>query len=273
MEAQKVRATWVVLDRQACCIWCSSAFFCFSDISFLGFPNPCSPAFFPFCSQLKKEEGKYCMEQLQCNLVIVKRFDAKILRLNLRASSENARNVPKNQTLTSTSATTTTTIVAATSGEEALLQREALSNHVSSIHGKITYSISEEATSSSSPEVRTPFTATDKGTSSASSSEPGTSPHTSGKAVNTCTDHTDGDALIIETDSASDYGLVDAPSGDESSSDESCAGIIARHPVCRTANASPERRSKGSIVRYFRPSDLMPQPYSLTNGKISSPCL
>eukprot|EP00250_Pteridium_aquilinum_P011050 c19806_g1_i1 orf=1-744(-) len=93
MEARSVGATWVVLD-----------------------------------SQLKKEESKFCTEQLQCNLVIVKRSDAKILRLNLRASSESGRILAEHPTVKS--AISTSTPVGPTSSDEALLQREALSNHV-----------------------------------------------------------------------------------------------------------------------------------------------
>eukprot|EP00250_Pteridium_aquilinum_P018922 c24233_g2_i1 orf=347-3181(-) len=235
MEAQRVKATWVVLD-----------------------------------SQLKKDASKCCIDQLQCNLVIVKRSDAKILRLNLKASSDQERSCAKSPALTTTMAMTT--MVGTLSSEEALLQREALSNHVSSSHGKLTYIISEEAASSGSPGGRTPFTATDKGTSSASSSESSTSPLTSAEAIKTCTIQRDDDAFVVETDSGSDY---DAPSDAESSSDELHDMVMGRRPISRTANASPEHRYKGSSVRYFRPSDLMPQPwldYSLTSAVKRESC-
>lgn len=230
MEAQKVNATWVVLD-----------------------------------SQLKKDESKCCMDQLQCNLVIVKRFDAKILRLNLKAHSDHERS--RIECPPSTTPTTKTTLGTTLSSEEAHLHREALSNHVSSIHGKLVYTISEEAASSGSPGGRTPFTATDKGTSSASSSESSSSPLPSAETMKTCTNQRDADAFIVETDSASDCGYGDAPSDAESSSDEAYDLVMGRRPISRTANASPEHRYKGSSVRYFQPSDLMPQPwldYSLT---------
>lgn len=234
MQAQSVGATWVVLD-----------------------------------SQLKREEGKCCLDQLQCNLVIVKRSDAKILRLNLRASSESGRHIAENPS--SNKAISSSPSVGLASSDESLSQRvlsnhvSVLSNHVSSVHGKLTYPISEEGASSSSPEVRTPFTATDKGTSSASSSDQGTSPLTSTEAVKTCTIPKIGDTSIIETDSASDYGLVDAHSDEESSNDESCADVVPGRSLCRTANASPEL---GSSLRYPKSSGVARQTwhdYSVQN--------
>lgn len=229
MEAQRVKATWVVLD-----------------------------------SQLRKEESKYCMDQLQCNLVVVKRLDAKILRLNLKACSDPERS----RVACPSTSQTPTTIVANLSLQETFSTREALSNHISSIHGKQTYTISEEATSSGSPGGRTPFTATDKGTSSASSSESSASPHTRNETLKMCPSQRGNDVLIVETDTASDYEYGDVPSdADSSSDDESYHVAMGRRPISRTANASPEHRCKGSSVRYFQSSDIMPGPwldYSLT---------
>ncbi|KAI5061924.1 hypothetical protein GOP47_0022463 [Adiantum capillus-veneris] len=216
MEAQSVGATWVVLD-----------------------------------SQVKKDEGKLCMERLQCNLVIVKRSDAKILHLNLRASMESGRDMA--QQTTSTNAFSECASLGS-KGCDDIHEGDTISNHAS-IHGKLGYTVSEEG-ASSSPEVRTPFTATDKGTSSATSSEPGTSPFSSIEVVKTCTDHRDNDAPVVESDLGSDYGLVDAISDDDSSNDESCGDVAACRLLCRTTNASPEHRTHGSGVRYVEASDV-----------------
>ncbi|MCO5572992.1 hypothetical protein L7F22_026754 [Adiantum nelumboides] len=215
IEAQSIGATWVVLD-----------------------------------SQLKKDEGRLCMEQLQCNLVIVKRSDAKILQLNLRASTESGRDMTEHTT------STTAFSESASVGSKCYNEVETISNHASSTLGKLGYPVSEEG-ASSSPEVRTPFTATDKGTSSASSSEPGTSPFSSKEVVKACTNHTDHDALAIESDLGSDYGLVGALSDDDSSNDESCGDVAACRFLCRTTHASPEHRTHGSVVRYLEPSDVV----------------
>lgn len=224
LEAQRVRATWVVLD-----------------------------------SQLKKEE-KCCMEQLNCNLVIVKRFSPKILRLNLRAPSENEREPPEETT--------------STQGSEESAQQEG-----SCENGKATTCPSEEGASTSSPEVGTPFTATEQGTSCTSSSEPGTSPLMSSEVLpvpdsgQNSTDtpppvrHApeDGSGSFYETDSATDFGLADARS--ETSSDES--GVLYRN-----SPSSPERRSSSnSAVKHFQPSDFVPQPwldYSLIDAQTES---
>ncbi|MCO5584378.1 hypothetical protein L7F22_038304 [Adiantum nelumboides] len=212
MEAQRVKATWVVLD-----------------------------------SQLRKEESKHCLEQLQCNLVVVKRLDAKVLRLNLKACVDPEKSIVEG--LAPSTSTSKTSIAANLSSQEAFNNREALSNLISSIHRKQTYTIFEEATSSGSPGGRTPFTATDKGTSSASSSESSTSPLTRNEALKACTSQRVNDMLIVETDSASDYEFGDVPSDAYSSSDDSYQVVMGRRPVSRTANASPEHRCKGSSFR------------------------
>ncbi|XVF86799.1 hypothetical protein PTKIN_Ptkin18bG0071400 [Pterospermum kingtungense] len=117
-EAKRTQASWVVLDKQ-----------------------------------LKLEE-KCCLDELQCNIVVIKRSQAKVLRLNLIGSpekeaeacrinseiDETSKNLPKNKKESS-----------------------------DSIRGPV-------VTPTSSPELGTPFTATEAGTSSVSSSDPGTSP-------------------------------------------------------------------------------------------------
>lgn len=118
LESKRAQANWVVLDRQL------------------------------------KHEEKRCMEELQCNIVVMKRSQPKVLRLNLVGS-------PKSE------------------AEETSLPSELEkvsekyhkdnSDPVNLIRGPV-------VTPSSSPELGTPFTATEAGTSSVSSSDPATSP-------------------------------------------------------------------------------------------------
>lgn len=119
-ESKRAHANWVVLDKQ-----------------------------------LKNEE-KRCMEELQCNIVVMKRSQPKVLRLNLVGSpeTENQMNCSLPPELDKSSG-------------------KAIDNirdpHRNSIRGPA-------VTPTSSPEVETPFTTTEAGTSSVSSSDPGTSP-------------------------------------------------------------------------------------------------
>ena len=105
------------------------------------------------CRQLKNEE-KRCMEELQCNIVVMKRSQPKVLRLNLvgatKKSVEEADPLPEQCEMP---------------GKQT--KKKNVSSN--SIKGPV-------VTPTSSPELGTPFTATEAGTSSVSSSDPGTSP-------------------------------------------------------------------------------------------------
>ncbi|KAG1367850.1 inactive protein kinase [Cocos nucifera] len=118
-ECKRAQANWVVLDKQL------------------------------------KHEEKRCMEELQCNIVVMKRTQPKVLRLNLTGSSEAEPQVscPLPSELDKSSRETT----------------KDTTDPRNSIRGPT-------VTPTSSPEVETPFTATEAGTSSVSSSDPGTSP-------------------------------------------------------------------------------------------------
>ncbi|XP_048139397.1 inactive protein kinase SELMODRAFT_444075 [Rhodamnia argentea] len=118
-EAKKAQASWVVLDKQL------------------------------------KHEEKQCLEELQCNIVVMRRSQPKVLRLNLVGSlkkeSEHAG--------------------ASTSEMDRALHKHhsGKSDASNSIRGPA-------VTPNSSPESGTVFTNTEVGTSSVSSSDPGTSP-------------------------------------------------------------------------------------------------
>ncbi|KAF5203712.1 Inactive protein kinase [Thalictrum thalictroides] len=119
VESKRAQASWVVLDRQL------------------------------------KHEEKRCMEELQCNIVVMKRSQAKVLRLNLVGSpkSDAEETCPLPSELEEAS-------------ENYLKDNN---DPINSIRGPI-------VTPNSSPELGTPFTVTEAGTSSVSSSDPGTSP-------------------------------------------------------------------------------------------------
>nr|VDD01460.1 unnamed protein product [Brassica oleracea] len=102
-EAKESQATWVVLDKHL------------------------------------KQEVKRCIDELQCNIVAIKRSQAKVLRLNLVGSPTTKDAVKENK-----------------------------SRLLGSVGAVVT-------TPFSSPEVGTPFTGTEAGTSSVASSDLGTS--------------------------------------------------------------------------------------------------
>ncbi|XP_077210712.1 inactive protein kinase SELMODRAFT_444075-like [Tasmannia lanceolata] len=118
-ESKRARANWVVLDKQL------------------------------------KQEEKRCMEELQCNIVVMKRSQPKVLRLNLvgspKTEPEMACPLPPGLK------------------EASEKPPKDVDEPQNSIRGPV-------VTPSSSPELGTPFTATDAGTSSVSSSDRGTSP-------------------------------------------------------------------------------------------------
>ncbi|CAM6047147.1 unnamed protein product [Sphagnum compactum] len=127
-EAKKLGATWVVLDRHL------------------------------------KREAKNCKEHLDCNIVLVKQSEPKILRLNLR--HRGSYELPA-QGLTTP----------ASSGEA----QDGLSfSDLPKMARNAVYLQSDCTTPSSSPdEIGAPFTPSDQGISSNSSSETSNSPYTS----------------------------------------------------------------------------------------------
>ncbi|KAK9030882.1 hypothetical protein V6N11_032288 [Hibiscus sabdariffa] len=117
-EAKRALASWVVLDKQL------------------------------------KHEEKRCIEELQCNIVVMKNSQAKVLRLNLVGSPEKETEASRQLN----------------SGRDEASEKYPQNKDTSSgsIRGPV-------VTPTSSPELGTPFT-TEAGTSSVSSSDPGTSP-------------------------------------------------------------------------------------------------
>ncbi|KAF8726883.1 hypothetical protein HU200_019363 [Digitaria exilis] len=118
-ESKRAQASWVVLDKEL------------------------------------KHEEKHCLEELQCNIVVMKRAWPKVLRLNLVGSPEKVSNsTPHLPPEPSTSDCNTASNI---NEQRSLVQGPSV-------------------TPSSSPESEAPFDTTDAGTSSVSSSDPATSP-------------------------------------------------------------------------------------------------
>ncbi|XP_020536575.1 inactive protein kinase SELMODRAFT_444075 isoform X2 [Jatropha curcas] len=101
-----------------------------------------------------KHERKYCMEELQCNVVVMKRNEPKVLRLNLIGS-------PMMQPEVSWPLS---------------FDVEAFSKDFERKHHQLDLLKGPYVTPASSPDHESSLTATDVGTSSISSSDPGTSP-------------------------------------------------------------------------------------------------
>jgi hypothetical protein len=99
-----------------------------------------------------KHEEKRCMEELHCNIVVMKRSRPKVLRLNLAGSPEKGESKSPDAT--------------ASAGKS-----KETADGVSIIRGPAV-----TPNSSPDPGSETPFETTDVGTSSVSSSDPATSP-------------------------------------------------------------------------------------------------
>ncbi|KAJ4898102.1 Protein kinase protein with adenine nucleotide alpha hydrolases-like domain [Raphanus sativus] len=181
-ESKKAQANWVVLDKH-----------------------------------LKNEE-KRCMDELQCNIVVMKRSQAKVLRLNLvgspRKDAEKEARLPP------------------TAGSE---------KHTK---GSLDYERGLPVTpTSSSPELGTPFTSTEAGTSSVSSSDHGTSPF-----------FTLGTSGYMKKDGA----LVIKENDDDSESDESqsLASTSMRFQPWISEYISTHRHSSQEVLEKFSKLDV-----------------
>ncbi|XP_059433461.1 inactive protein kinase SELMODRAFT_444075-like isoform X1 [Corylus avellana] len=117
-EAKRARSNWVILDKRL------------------------------------KNEKKYCIEELQCNLVVMKQSRPKVLRLNLVNSTKMESEV----------------------GCALSSEFEKSPKTLKSKFGQLNMIRGPAVTPASSPDHESPFTTTDVGTSSISSSDLGTSP-------------------------------------------------------------------------------------------------
>ncbi|KAJ4898055.1 Protein kinase protein with adenine nucleotide alpha hydrolases-like domain [Raphanus sativus] len=181
-ESKKAQANWVVLDKH-----------------------------------LKNEE-KRCMDELQCNIVVMKRSQAKVLRLNLvgspRKDAEKEARLPP------------------TAGSEKHTKGSLDSERGLPV-----------TPTSSSPELGTPFTSTEAGTSSVSSSDHGTSPF-----------FTLGTSGYMKKDGA----LVIKENDDDSESDESqsLASTSMRFQPWISEYISTHRHSSQEVLEKFSKLDV-----------------
>ncbi|KAG5523518.1 hypothetical protein RHGRI_035354 [Rhododendron griersonianum] len=159
-EAKKAQANWVVLDKQL------------------------------------KQEEKCCMEDLQCNIVVMKRSQPKVLRLNLVGSSKKEA-----EALCS---------VQSQMDQSSQNQSRNKNDSMDSIPGPV-------VTPTSSPEL---FTATEAGTSSVSSSDPGTSPFFNSQ-------------INGEVKKEISLGEKETPGLDESSSDTDSGDLSSSSSGCQ----------------------------------------
>ncbi|KAE8659551.1 Inactive protein kinase [Hibiscus syriacus] len=180
--------------------------------------------------QLKHEE-KRCMEELQYNIVIMKRSQAKVLRLNLVGASEKEAEAcqlnpetdeisekhPKNKNASSPcGAVAAEAKQAQASWVAAQTRGKALNGGVAMQHsdyeafsGKsaaLKFDIRSVVTPISSPELGTSFTATEAGTSSVSSSDPGISPFCTSESN---TDSKKEESLVIKENQDLDESISD----------------------------------------------------------------
>ncbi|KAK9274859.1 hypothetical protein L1049_022113 [Liquidambar formosana] len=101
-----------------------------------------------------KHEKKCCMKELQCNVVVMKGSQPRVLRLNLVVSPKMESEV----------------------ADPLPFETDASAKHLKTKLDLVNTIRGPPVTPSSSPDQETPLTATDVGTSSISSSDPGTSP-------------------------------------------------------------------------------------------------
>ena len=227
---------------------------------------------FPSGSQVKKEEGKRCMDDLQCNLVVVmKGDDAKILRINLRSSNRKTTHPHPHKNQVAESHSTV---------KNPRQQTTACHGDPRSLIRRIAEE-EGEGTSLSSPEVRTPFTATDKGTSSATSSDLGTSPLIGLEAVSHYAkhDHCGLSTLMMETTSPKLVGdenskLHTNPPTMVESDTESDYEILARdeessgHESSEATNAGCRDSLSSRDTLDSIPHQMWPD-YGIENGNVS----
>ncbi|KAK3161217.1 hypothetical protein QOZ80_1BG0074020 [Eleusine coracana subsp. coracana] len=203
-ESKRAQASWVVLDKEL------------------------------------KHEEKRCVEELQCNIVVMKRSQPKVLRLNLVGSPDKD----------SKATCTISPMLGNSAGKTATDVKEPRS----SIRGPA-------VTPNSSPDSETPFGSTEVGTSSVSSSDPGTSPFSSSdtngslKEVQAAKDKIEhNDVNISDSDSETmsppatfslQPWLVDMIQGSASSRS---VGNVPRKTRTPTADALLEKISKMDLL-------------------------
>ncbi|KAE8684321.1 inorganic pyrophosphatase 2 [Hibiscus syriacus] len=182
LEAKRALARWVVLDKKL------------------------------------KHEEKRCIEELRCNIVVMKNSQAKVLRLNLVGSSEKETEA-------------SCQLNSGTGGAS-----EKYSQNKDAPSGSILGSV---VTPTSSPELGKPFTATEAGTSSVSSSDPGTSPFFNSEG--------NGDLKKVESLVIKEIEDLDECGSDPESENLSLAATSLRFQPWITEYLTSHRQSSGHL--------------------------
>ncbi|XP_010915339.2 inactive protein kinase SELMODRAFT_444075 isoform X1 [Elaeis guineensis] len=173
-ESKRAQANWVVLDKQL------------------------------------KHEKKKCMEELQCNIVVVKHYQPKVLRLNLIGSPDSEPQAcyppPPEE------------------GESPGKDSKQTRVPPKSIRGPA-------VTPTSSPEIGTPSPATEAGTSSVSSSDPGTSQLFASEANSGVKNE------LVTTKATLEVDITSAGSDSESSSPTTLGSLYGMSEIFSTARS------------------------------------
>ncbi|GAB2293391.1 hypothetical protein Dimus_027590 [Dionaea muscipula] len=204
-EAKRVEANWVIMDKK-----------------------------------LKNEE-KRCMEELHCNIVVMKRSQAKVLRLNLVGS-------PPKQHQPEVEAKSLPSIVEEAASLEKVPGNMDNIEPVKSVRGLV-------VTPSSSPELST---ATEVGTSSVSSSDPGTSSPFFIKKEES--------SSITKDNSSRDLVELNSDTDSESSSPSLCSTSSEFHPWMAECLRSSHHHSSSASARVKNKSQKGPPMESLVEN-------
>eukprot|EP00252_Welwitschia_mirabilis_P016013 TRINITY_DN3547_c0_g1_i2.p1 TRINITY_DN3547_c0_g1~~TRINITY_DN3547_c0_g1_i2.p1 ORF type:complete len:757 (-),score=88.00 TRINITY_DN3547_c0_g1_i2:160-2430(-) len=193
-ESKKARAAWIVLEKQ-----------------------------------LKKED-KYCVEELDCNLVVMKNSGPKILKLNLNGANREER----------------VSVSPNIGGAEKCKARVSKANEVNS-----TDFVVDGGVCLSSPDLGTPFTATETTTSSATSSEQEASPLlVSNKRIG-------ASSYVMNSDFKITYNTDELPFSDSDSDDYMGANNDFLQPIWM--NSDPTNKLSTTML------DTVNESFNLNN--------
>ncbi|KAJ7524676.1 hypothetical protein O6H91_17G015700 [Diphasiastrum complanatum] len=218
LEAKNLRADWVVLDRHL------------------------------------KKDGKYCMQQLNCNIVLVNHHDAKILRLNLKRTKAGAA-----RSLLGNPSSIQSSLIVPNSFD--LNSSPAATESSDNNFARVGDGVAIQILQPYSPEDMSSFTSTDFGTSFSSSSDSNASPFFSNSEQRRHTAYaTSKFHGILPADRL--LGFLEDCSGESSfKSDKSDTSPPFQQPI--------QVSSKHTVTTSFSNSSLCKKP-SLTYGNFAA---
>ncbi|ESR64672.1 hypothetical protein CICLE_v10007650mg [Citrus x clementina] len=193
VEAKKAQSNWVILDKQL------------------------------------KHEKKCCMEELQCNVVVMKRSQPKVLRLNLVASPTMKSQVARSETF----------------------GLEVSPKYLKSKHDDPYMMKGPFVTPASSPEQESLLTATDVGTSSISSSDPGTFSEICENLKKECSLVSEERQDRFGPDSDSDCEVLCLPSTSSNHDPWMAESLSPREEFLKLLEGSSERTNDPSLTSAY----------------------